>query len=204
MSPLYCWSCNWQNSSSRRNEHAFTILEWIVESSNLSLCWPKWFTNYSPASEIPTPGSINTSTFLVTVKVEILTIIIKADSALLSLMLYKWTWLCVSPSCGRTQNLMVLVEPWCNRTAIVILCESSCLPANFYEEPQLIAIQACLIMHWELPTVSSVCPCLVSWIHAWHKFVYVWCCFHRFVTISVPWTMMLVWLFLQLHSFTIW
>ena len=144
MSPLYCWSCNWQNSSSRRNEHAFTILEWIVESSNLSLCWPKWFTNYSPASRyLHLDLHINTSTFLVTVKVEILTIIIQAGSTLLSLMLYKWTWLCVSPSYGRTQKLMVLVEPWCNRASIVILCESSFLPANFYEEPQLIAIQAC-------------------------------------------------------------
>ena len=94
----------------------------------------------------------------------------------------------MSPSCGRTQNLMVLVEPWCNRASIVILCEPSFLPENFYEEPQLIAIQTCLIMHWELPTVSSVCPCLVSWILAWHKFVHVWGCFHRFVTISVPWT----------------
>ena len=66
----------------------FTVLGLIVEGDKLPLCWPMCFKNSTPAAEISAPESDNTSTFIVPVKVDILTVIIGAGSVFLSLTLH--------------------------------------------------------------------------------------------------------------------
>lgn len=78
----------------------FTVLGVIADGTKLSLCWPRCFMNSWPAADKSAPESGSTSTLFVLVELEILTVIVGADSVALSFMLYSWIWSCTWLVCA--------------------------------------------------------------------------------------------------------